>query len=174
MVNFDVEKIRDIAVIAHGGAGKTSLVEAMLFDSKATDRLGSVDSGNTITDYEPEEIERKISISSTMASCDWKGFRFNIIDTPGNINFIEDTKGCLSISDGAVVIISALSGVKAETEKIWQYACNYELPRLVFVNKLDRENANFEMAIGEIEKSYESAVVALNIPMGIGETFEGI
>ncbi|MDZ4383015.1 MAG: GTP-binding protein, partial [Thermodesulfovibrionia bacterium] len=113
MVNFDVEKIRDIAVIAHGGAGKTSLVEAMLFNSKATDRFGSVDSGNTITDYEPEEIERKISISSTMAFCDWKGFRFNIIDTPGYINFIEDTKGCLSISDGAVVIISALSGVKA-------------------------------------------------------------
>src|SRR4030065_51835 len=174
MVNFDVEKIRDIAVIAHGGAGKTSLVEAMLFDSKASDRLGSVDSGNTITDYEPEEIERKISISSTMAFCDWKGFRFNIIDTPGYINFIEDTKGCLSISDGAVVIISALSGVKAETEKIWQYACNYEIPRVVFVNKMDRENANFDRAVGELEKTYESSVIPLNIPIGSAEKFEGV
>lgn len=174
MANFDVEKIRDIAVIAHGGAGKTSLVEAMLFDSKATDRLGSVDSGNTITDYEPEEIERKISISSTMAFCDWKGFRFNIIDTPGYINFIEDTKGCLSISDGAVVIISALSGVKAETEKIWQYACNYEIPRVVFVNKMDRENASFDRAVGELEKAYESSVIPLNIPIGLAESFEGV
>ncbi len=174
MVNFDVEKIRDIAVIAHGGAGKTSLVEAMLFNSKATDRFGSVDSGNTITDYEPEEIERKISISSTMAFCDWKGFRFNIIDTPGYINFIEDTKGCLSISDGAVVIISALSGVKAETEKIWQYACNYEIPRVVFVNKMDRENASFDRAVGELEKAYESSVIPLNIPIGLAESFEGV
>ena len=174
MVNFDVEKIRDIAVIAHGGAGKTSLVEAMLFNSKATDRFGSVDSGNTITDYEPEEIERKISISSTMAFCDWKGFRFNIIDTPGYINFIEDTKGCLSISDGAVVIISALSGVKAETEKIWQYACNYEIPRIVFVNKMDRENASFDRAVGELEKAYESSVIPLNIPIGLAESFEGV
>ena len=174
MVNFDVEKIRDIAVIAHGGAGKTSLVEAILFNSKATDRFGSVDSGNTITDYEPEEIERKISISSTMAFCDWKGFRFNIIDTPGYINFIEDTKGCLSISDGAVVIISALSGVKAETEKIWQYACNYEIPRVVFVNKMDRENASFDRAVGELEKAYESSVIPLNIPVGLAESFEGV
>ena len=174
MVNFDTEKIRNFAVIAHGGAGKTSLVEAMLFNANVTTRMGRVEDGNTVTDYEPEEISRKISISSAVAFCDWKGYRINVIDTPGYINFIEDTRGCLSVVDGAVVIISALSGVKAETEKIWQYACKYELPRLVFVNKLDRENANFEMAIGEIEKSYESAVVALNIPMGLGETFEGI
>ncbi len=174
MVNFDVEKIRNIAVIAHGGAGKTSLVEAMLFDSKATDRLGSVEAGNTTTDYEPEEIERKITISSAIAFCDWKGFRFNIIDTPGYINFIEDTKGCLSIADGAVVIVSALSGVKAETEKIWQYACKYEIPRIVFVNKMDRENANFDRAVGELEKAYESSVIPLNIPIGSAESFEGI
>ncbi len=174
MVNFDIEKIRNIAVIAHGGAGKTSLVEAMLFDSKAINRVGKVEAGNTVTDYDPEEIERKISISSAIAFCEWKGHRFNIIDTPGYINFIEDTKGCLSITDGAVVIISALSGVKAETEKIWQYACKYEIPRIVFVNKMDRENANFDRAIGEIEKSYESAAIPLNIPIGSGESLEGI
>ena len=174
MVNFDLEKIRNFAVISHGGAGKTSLVEAMLFDSKATDRLGKVENGTTLTDYEPEEIERKISISSATAFCEWKGYRFNIIDTPGYTSFIEDTKGCLSIADGAVVIISALSGVKAETEKIWQYACRYELPRIIFINKLDRENANFDRAIGEIEKTYESAAIPLNIPMGSGESFKGI
>ncbi len=174
MANFDIEKIRNVAIISHGGGGKTSLAEALLFDSKATDRLGKVEDGNTVTDYEPEEIERKISLSSAVAFCSWNGHRINIIDTPGYINFLEDTKVCLSITDGAVVIISALSGVKAETEKIWQYACQYEIPRIVFVNKMDRENANFDRAVGEIEKSYESAAIPLNIPIGSGESFEGV
>ncbi len=174
MVNIDIEKIRNFAAIAHGGAGKTSLVEAILFDSKATNRLGNIEDGNTTTDYEPEEIERKISISSAIAFCEWKGYRFNIIDTPGYINFIEDTGGCLSVADGAVVIVSALSGVKAETEKIWKYACKYELPRIIFINKLDKENADFERAVGEIEKAYESSAIPLNIPMGSGAAFEGI
>ncbi len=174
MANFDIEKIRNVAIISHGGGGKTSLTEALLFDSKATDRLGNIDAGNTVTDYEPEEIERKISLSSAVAFCNWNGNRINIIDTPGYINFLEDTKVCLSITDGAVVIISALSGVKAETEKIWQYACQYEIPRIVFVNKMDRENANFDRAVGEIEKSYDSAAIPLNIPIGSGESFEGV
>ena len=174
MVNIDIEKIRNFAVIAHGGAGKTSLVEAILFDSKVTNRLGNIEDGNTTTDYEPEEIERKISISSAIAFCEWKGYRFNIIDTPGYINFIEDTGGCLSVADGAVVIVSALSGVKAETEKIWKYACKYELPRIIFINKLDKENADFERAAGEIEKAYESSAIPLNIPMGSGAAFEGV
>ena len=174
MVNINIEKIRNFAVIAHGGAGKTSLVEAILFDSKATNRLGNIEDGNTTTDYDPEEVERKISISSAIAFCEWKGYRFNIIDTPGYINFIEDTGGCLSVVDGAVVIVSALSGVKAETEKIWKYACKYELPRIIFINKLDKENSDFERAIGEIEKAYESSAIPLNIPMGSGAAFEGV
>lgn len=174
MANLEPEKIRNIAVIAHAGAGKTSLVEAMLFDSKATDRFGRVEDGNTVTDYEPEETQRRISISSALAFCDWNGVRINIIDTPGYLNFLEDTKGCLIAVDGAVVIVSALSGVKAETEKIWQYASKYELPRLVFVNKMDRENANFSMALGELEKSFGSSAIPLNVPMGSGESFEGV
>ncbi|TNF53947.1 GTP-binding protein, partial [bacterium] len=174
MANFDVEKIRNVAVIAHGGAGKTSLVEAMLYDAKASSRLGTIEAGNTVTDYEPEEIDRKISVSSATAFCDWNNHRINIIDTPGYISFLEDTKGCLSVADGAIVIVSALSGVKAETEKLWQFACKYEVPRIVFVNKLDRENANFDRAIGEIEKSYESSAIPLNIPMGSGESFRGV
>jgi len=174
MVNFDTEKIRNVAVIAHGGAGKTSLVEDMLFASKAIHRLGNVEAGSTTTDYEPEEIERKISISSAIAACEWKDNRINLIDTPGYISFVEDTKGCLSITDGAVVIVSALSGVKAETQKIWQFACEYEVPRIVFINKMDKENANFDMAIGELEKAYESSAIPLNIPIGSGEGFNGL
>jgi elongation factor G len=174
MSNYDVEKIRNVAVIAHGGAGKTSLVEAVLYDSKSSNRLGTVEAGNTVTDYEPEEVERKISISSATTFCEWNGYRINIIDTPGYISFLEDTRGCLSIADGAVVIVSALSGVKAETEKIWQFACKYEIPRVIFVNKMDRENASFDRAVGEIEKSFESSAIPLNIPIGSGEGFEGV
>ncbi len=173
-MGFDVEKIRDIAVIAHGGAGKTSLVEAMLYDSGATDRMGRIEDGSTVTDFEAEEITRKITISSAPAFCEWKGYRLNIIDTPGYINFIEDTKCCLSAVDGAVVIVSALSGVKAETEKIWQFACRYEIPRVVFINKLDRENASFSMALDEIEQSYGSSPIPLNIPIGSESSFGGV
>ena len=173
-MNLEVEKIRNVAVIAHGGAGKTSLVEAMLFDTKATDRLGRIEEGNTVTDYEPEEINRKITLASATAFLDWNGYRINLIDTPGYINFIEDTRCSLSAVDGAVVIVSALSGVKAETEKIWKFACMYEIPRLVFVNKMDKETASFEMALDDIEKSYGSTPIPLNIPIGAEAAFEGI
>jgi len=174
MSNITTERIRNLAVVAHGGAGKTSLVEAILYDSGMIERPGSVVEGNTVTDFEPEEIERKISISSSVAYCNWRGYRINIIDTPGYINFIEDTRGCLSVVDGTIVIVSAISGVKAETDKIWQFACEYELPRLVFINKMDRENASFERAIGELEKSYNSQPIPLSIPMGSGDSFTGI
>ncbi|MGE5299552.1 MAG: GTP-binding protein, partial [Acidobacteriota bacterium] len=102
MANFEVAKIRNVAVIAHGGAGKTSLVEAMLYDAGMTDRLGNVQDGTTVTDYEPEEIDRKITITSALAFCDWDKHRINLMDTPGFINFIEDTRGCLRVADGAV------------------------------------------------------------------------
>lgn len=174
MAKLDVEKIRNVAVIAHSGAGKTSLTEAILFNAGAIDRLGNVEAGNTTTDYEPEEISRKISVTSAVAFCDWKGHRINLIDTPGFVNFIEDTRGCLRVSDGAVVIVSAISGVKAETEKIWKYACEFEIPRIVFINKLDKESASFFRAIGELEKSFETEAVPLFIPIGEGENFRGI
>ncbi len=174
MARHDVSMIRNFSVVAHGGAGKTSLVEAMLFSAGAVDRMGSVEAGNTVTDFDPEEIDRKITISSAVAFCDWKSHRMNIIDTPGFINFIEDTRGCLRVSDGAVIIVSAISGVKAETEKIWKYACEFELPRIMFVNKMDRENASFSRAVSDIEKSFESEAIALNIPIGEGPSFEGI
>jgi len=174
MAKRDVSMIRNFSIVAHGGAGKTSLVEAMLYSAGAIDRMGSVEAGTTVTDFDPEEIERKITISSAVAYCDWNGCRMNIIDTPGFINFIEDARGCLRISDGAVIIVSAISGVKAETEKIWRYACEFELPRIIFVNKMDRENADFTRAVSEVERSFETEAIALNIPIGEGTSFEGV
>jgi elongation factor G len=174
MSNIDVEKIRNIAVIAHGGAGKTSLVEAMLFDSGSIDRLGKVEEGTTTTDYDPEEIARKITITSSIAFCNWNGCRINLVDTPGFINFLEDARGCLRAVDGAIVIISAISGVKAETQKIWNYASEFELPGVVFINKMDKDTADFSKAVGEIEKSFEKEALPLQLPLGSGASFSGI
>lgn len=174
MANLDINKIRNVAVIAHGGAGKTSLVEAMLFDSGSVDRLGSIEEGNTTTDSEPEEIARKITIISALGFCNWNGYRINLVDTPGFINFIEDIRGSLKAVDGAVVIVSAISGVKAETEKVWKYACEYEIPRIVFINKMDKESANFMGALDELVESFGAEGVPLQIPIGSGENFEGI
>lgn len=174
MGKVDISKIRNFSVVAHSGAGKTSLVEAMLYSAGTLGRMGSVETGNTVMDYEPEEIDRKITISSAVANCDWNGYRMYIIDTPGFINFIEDTRGCLRVSDGAVIIVSAISGVKAETEKIWEYACEFELPRIVFVNKMDKDNASFDRAISDIEQSFGSEAIPLNIPIGEGNSFKGI
>lgn len=174
MADLEVDKLRNVAVIAHGGAGKTSLVEAMLYNSGAIDRLGNAQDGTTTTDYEPEEVARKITISSSLAFCTWKDHRANLVDTPGFINFLEDTRGCLRAVDGAVIIISAISGVKPETVKIWRFADEFEVPRVVFINKMDRDIANFSRAVGELEKSFEKEAVPLNIPMGSGENFSGI
>jgi elongation factor G len=174
MANFEVDKIRNIAVIAHGGAGKTSLIEAMLFESGSIDRLGRVDDGTTTTDYEPEEIARKITITSSLAFGNWNGNRINLVDTPGFINFLEDTRGCLRAVDGAIVIVSAISGVKAETQKIWKYASEFELPRIVFVNKMDKDIANFSRAVGDIEKAFETEAIPLQLPIGAGDSFKGI
>lgn len=174
MTNFDLNKLRNVAVIAHGGAGKTSLVEAILFDTGSIDRLGTTEEGNTTTDYEPEEISRKITITSALGFCNWNGYRINIIDTPGFINFIEDVRGSLKAVDGAVVIVSAISGVKAETEKVWKYACEYEVPRIIFINKMDKESANFPSALDEIKESFGTEGLPLQIPIGSGEGFEGI
>jgi elongation factor G len=174
MANFEAGNIRNVALIAHSGAGKTSLAEAMLFTSGMTDRLGNVQDGTTVTDFEPEEIDRKITITSSLSFCNWNKYRINLVDTPGFINFIEDTKGCLRVVDGAVILVSAISGVKAETEKVWKYACEYEIPRIVYINKMDKDTANFERALDEIQKSFETEPIPLQIPIGAGDSFTGI
>jgi elongation factor G len=166
--------MRNIAVIAHGGAGKTTLVEAMLFNSGSIDRLGNVEDGTTTTDYEPEEIARKITVTSSSAFCNWNGYKINLIDTPGFINFIEDSRGCLKAVDGAIIIVSAISGVKAETEKIWRYACEFEIPAVVFINKMDKDTANFSRVIGEAERAFGMEALLLQVPVGVGNSFTGV
>jgi elongation factor G len=174
MGKYDTAKLRNLGIVAHGGAGKTSLTEAMLFDSGMTDRLGSVDDGTSTMDFDPEEIKRKITITSSLHHCEWNGHSIHIVDTPGYGNFIADTRSCMRALGGVVVILSAISGVKVQTEEVWEWANEFELPRIAFVNKMDREYANFLRAIDDMEKSLKARGVAVQMPIGAAETFEGV
>jgi elongation factor G len=174
MGKYDTAKLRNLGIVAHGGAGKTSLSEAILFNSGMIDRLGRVDDGTSTMDFEPEEIKRKISITSALDHCEWNGYSIHIVDTPGYGNFIADTRACMRTLDCAVVILSAISGVKAQTEEVWQWANEFEIPRIAFVNKMDRERANFFRAIDDMEKALGARGVAVQIPLGAEENFEGV
>ncbi len=173
MPNAEVKEVRNIAILSHGAAGKTSLADALVYAAGAVDSMGSVDAGNSIFMHEPEEIARKITITAAVGFADWKGVRINIIDTPGYINFLEESRGTLRAVDGAVLIISAISGVKAETEKIYKFACDYEIPRVAFVSKLDKERADFFRAVGDMEKYFCKNAVVLQLPVGLEDKFTG-
>jgi elongation factor G len=174
MPNSDVKEIRNIAILSHGSAGKTSLADAILYTAGAIDAPVSVDAGNSVFMHEPEEIARKITITASVGFADWKGVRVNIIDTPGYINFLEETRGTLRAVDGAILIISAISGVKAETEKIYKFACDYEIPRIAFVSKLDKERADFFRAVGDMEKYFCKNAIVLQLPIGLEDKFSGV
>ena len=174
MGKYDTSKIRNLGIIAHGGAGKTSLSEAILFNSGMIDRLGRVDDGSSTMDFEPEEIKRKISITSSLDHCEWQGHSIHLVDTPGYGDFIADTRACMRALDCAVIILSAISGVKVQTEEVWAWANEFEIPRIAFVNKLDRERANFFRAIDDMEKALKARGVAIQIPLGIEDGFEGV
>jgi len=174
MPNADVKEVRNVAILSHGSAGKTSLADAMVYAAGAVDILGSVDAGSSVFMHEPEEMARKITITSALGFADWKGVRINIIDTPGYINFLEETRGTLRAVDGAVLIISAISGVKAETEKIYKFACDYEIPRIAFVSKLDKERADFFRAVGDMEKYFCKNAMVLQLPIGLEDKFSGV
>ena len=174
MGKYDTAKLRNLGIIAHGGAGKTSLAEAILFDTGMIDRLGRVDDGSSTMDFEPEEIKRKISITSALDHCEWNGHSIHFVDTPGYGNFIADTRACMRALDCAVVILSAISGVKAQTQEVWEWANEFEIPRIAFVNKMDRERANFLRAIDDMEKALGARGVAIQMPIGAEDKFEGV
>jgi len=169
-----IENLRSIGIIAHGGAGKTTLAEAILFDSGSIDRLGKVDEGTCTMDFEPEEIKRNISISSSFHHYQWKKYKVNIIDTPGDDNFLNDARICLQAADGVVIVIDAIDGVKAQTEKIWRFVDKFNLPRIVFINKMDRERADFYKVLQDIQNSLNSKVIPVQIPIGSETSFKGL
>ncbi|OEU50861.1 MAG: translation elongation factor G [Desulfobacterales bacterium C00003060] len=169
-----VNKLKDIALVGHGGAGKTSLAESILFDAGVTNRLGSVDDGNSVMDFEPEEVQRHISISAAFHHYAWKKHTVNIIDTPGDANFFSDTRSCLQVADGSIVVIAATDGVKVQTEQAWEFADQLEMPRGVFVNKMDRDRADFLGTIKDVAGAFTPKPILLQLPIGAEEDFRGV
>lgn len=170
----DVAKVRTFAIIAHGGAGKTSLAECMLFNAGTTTRLGKVDDGTSILDYEPEEVKRKITISTAFNTFPWKKHKLTLIDTPGDFNFISETKTSLQGADGVIVLIDAIDGVRVQTEKVWEFADEFEQPRVIFVSKMDKERADFEKTVADIQDNFGTSCVPVQIPIGTAENFKGV
>ena len=174
MAQYALERIRNIALLGHLSAGKTSLAEAMLYDSGATTRLGRVEDGNTVTDYDAEEIRRKISVSMAMAPCEWKGGKINVIDTPGYVDFIGEVKSAVWAADAAVIVLDAVSGVEVGTEQVWSVADERRLPRMAFINKMDRENANPEAVLGQLQEVFGVRLARVQIPVGKEAAFRGV
>ncbi|MEJ2660318.1 MAG: elongation factor G [Desulfobacteraceae bacterium] len=169
------EKLRNIALIAHGGAGKTSLAEAMLFNAGVTNRLGRTEDGNTVMDYEPEELKRLTSISTSFAQVPWKKHTVTIIDTPGDQNFFTDTKLCMQAADAAVVVVDGVDGVKVQTELGWDFAAKDKLPVMVFLNKLDRDRCDFQRALQDCRDSFNSPKpIIVQLPIGAEADFKGV
>ncbi|KJS14756.1 MAG: elongation factor G [Peptococcaceae bacterium BRH_c4b] len=174
MKSYPNTKIRNVGVVAHGGAGKTSLTEAMLFNTGAVNRLGRVEDGTTTADYHPEEIKRQVTIHATLVPCEWKDCKINVIDTPGYSDFISEVKGTLRVVDGTLFVVSAVDGVEVQTDVIWDFAGEANLPRLIFINKMDRENANFYKVLDELVEDFGSSIVPVQLPIGQALDFSGV
>ena len=171
---YEGKSIRNVGIVGHGGSGKTSLISAILFDTGATNRLGRVDDGNAPTDYDEEEIERKVTISAKLAFCEWNKNKINILDTPGFGNFIQEARGALRVADGAIVVVDAVAGVMVQTQKTWAYAEEFQLPRLIVVNRMDRDTASFERSLESIQQSLGRMCVPIQVPIGEEKAFKGV
>jgi len=175
MKRVEPTHIRNIGTFGHGGEGKTSLVEAILFDTGENTRLGRVDDGSSLMDFEPEEINRKITISSAISHFEWNKHQFHVIDTPGYANFIAEAKASMRIVDGAVIVIGGNSEVKVHTETVWGYANEFQTPRILYVSKMDMERADYFKVVEEVKKAFPSQpAVAVQLPIGGEGSFKGV
>ena len=175
MKKQEAESIRNVGLYGHGSDGKTSLAEAILFATGENNRLGRVDEGSSLMDYEPEEIERKMTLTGSFAQCGWKKNKLNMIDTPGDASFIAESKLCMGVVDGVVMVVGANSGVKVKTEELWSLADDLKIPRLVFVTKMDMDRADFDAVVAEFQKNLKSLrVVPVVMPIGKEGSFKGV
>jgi len=174
MEQFAIENIRNVVMLSHSGAGKTTLGEIMMFSTGAISRLGRIEEGTTTSDYEPESIKRKISLNLSMLPYAWQGVKVNLIDTPGYADFVGDVKAAIRIAEGAVIVICAASGCEVGTEQVWGYAEEAKLPRLIFINKMDRENADFNRTMDSIKTKFGMRCVPVQLPIGAHITFKGV
>jgi len=174
MKEYTPDHVRNVVLVGHGGSGKTSLVEAMLFTAGATTRLGRITEGNTVSDYHPDEIERRISINTSMLFCEWNGAKVNVLDTPGYTDFIGEVKGALRVADTAVVFLKAVEGAEVGTEVDWRYAAEYRNAAIFVVNKLDNENADFDSVVKQAQERFSNDVIAVQFPLDQGLGFEQV
>ena len=171
---YDAGSIRNVALVGHGGCGKTQLVSALLFAAGAVNRLGRVDDGTTVTDYDPEEIARKHTLSTSLACAEWRKTKINLLDTPGVANFFADTRAALRVADAAIVVVDAVSGPAVQTEKAWAAAEELGLPRLVALSRFDRDRASLERTIVALRRTCHRSVMPVHLPIGEGEACTGL
>ncbi|HEX2050262.1 MAG TPA: elongation factor G [Actinomycetota bacterium] len=174
MKSYPTESIRNVVLVGHGGAGKTSVAEALLFLSGALTRMGKVTDGNTTTDFDEEEIRRGISISTALAPLEWDGYKINLLDAPGYADFVGEMRAAMRVADLAVFVVSAVEGVEVQTQVAWNYADELGLPRMVFVNKLDRENSSFRRTLDELRELFGMGIAPLALPLGREHDFRGV
>jgi len=174
MPQYGLENIRNVVLLSHAGAGKTSTSEAILFNAGAISRFGKVDEGTSTSDYDPDEVKRKISINLTLLPCQWRDTKVNLIDTPGYSDFVGEVKAALRVSEGAIIVLCAASGIEVGSEQVWGYCQEANLPRLIFVNKMDRENADFFRTVEEVRSEFGSKCLPVQLPVGAHDNFQGV
>ncbi|MEC8858260.1 MAG: GTP-binding protein [Chloroflexota bacterium] len=171
---MDAKDLRNVALLGHSGSGKTSLGEAALFTTKATTRMGSIGDGNTVSDFEPEEVKRGGSIQTTLLSITAVDSKINFLDTPGYDDFLGEVVSALRVVEGAVIIVAAPTGVDVGTERGWNMCESAGIPKMIVVNKMDRENANFSRNVADIQASFGRQCVPFQVPMGDAQDFKGV
>ena len=174
MKTYDAKDIRNVLLVGHGGSGKTTLLEAMLFTSGAITRMGTVEDGNTVSDHDPDEQRKGISVSLAMAPVEWNGVKINVLDAPGYADFIGDVRSAIRAVDAVIVVVSAVDGVEVQTEAAWELAVEEGLPRAIFVNKLDRERADFQATLDQLVSSFGNQVAPFELPIGQEHEFKGV
>ena len=174
MKEYKADKIRNVALVSHGTVGKTSLAEAMLFSAGEANRMGTIDDGTTVSDYSPDEIDRKISISSTILHLGWKNHKINMIDTPGYSDFIGEVIGSLQVVDTSIILLNGVAGIEVGTETVFRLAEERQIPRVFFVNRLDKEHADFNKVYEMTRDRFGNAVAALQFPVNEGEAFDSV
>ncbi len=170
---YDTSNIKNFVLLGHGNAGKTSLAEAMLYTSGNIDRMGKTTDGNTVMDFDPEEIKRKFSISTAMASCEWNGVKFNILDTPGYFDFVGEVQSAVRVADAAIIVLSGKSGLTVGAEKAWDYCEEHGLPRIFFINKVDDERVNYQGVLQQLKDKYGKKIAPFQLPLREGEKITG-
>jgi elongation factor G len=174
MAQYGLENIRNLALLAHNGAGKTSLAEAILFNTKVINRLGKVSEGSTTSDYDPAEQKRGMSINLSMLPYIWQGNKINLMDTPGYPDFVGEVKSAIRVSEGAVIVVCASSGVEVGTEQVWSYCDAINLPRIAYINRMDRENVDFDKVVNQIQTKFGRKCLPVQLPIGAHTSFQGV